>query len=785
MKKIPVLLILLSAVFCVNAQQYNGLRDVVVSSKQPANERIDASLIKKENNQHVAKHKKPAHKGNVNYSQPVLVSNLSFAYLEINNNVKIGGSIRLFPDSLAFSFLEYTNLSSLNSEQVNFAATGFIFDPYSKSFDSNRVDGLFSTENTYYGYKIDTITTVIDYRIANYNPASPDTLRFYIFSHDLYYPGVNPDEYYTLAFLFQNNYRHGLSPVVEYSNPIHPKGGYATKPKAQNCLVVDYILSPADSIVVPPGFISGKIISCGIPNEGFEVEPGSVTGVLMKYIPGYDYNVDDTISKLTLTYPNTLVSETINMNRLDVRTWDYNLYPKAEVMWDAYGYNSFLMEDMGIRYATDTVDYGNGAMYNAAYYSKPAFNFSAAVGDNFITLLEIDTAACGSFTYNNTVYTESGRYEHLFTSALGGDSLVVLHLEIYDSPDPVGNITGNTLIEEAGVHIYTVDQVPNAAYYFWQLEGSNSGWAIEGSEQDRQVAVHVRDTGSATLYMYAVHSNRVCYSKDSIRLETSPTMLGEIDDIQGDMFVDQFGNYTYRVFPVTNAGSYLWEIAGDNQWEIIGEGNQISLNISDTGSGILSVKAFDSDSVDHTQTVSLSIRYCNALGAMENIRGESLIAEFGTYTYSINPVDNAVAYEWEVENPWLIIGDNSGTSVDVSIEENATGKLFVKVFDNCGRERKDSLLILTDVNSMASLPLKNTIKVYPNPATDNVNILFEQELFGSVDILLYDVAGKMLNSQHVTDQSVLFNVNTVSAGLYFLQIRKDNQIIKVEKIIKR
>ena len=69
------------------------------------------------------------------------------------------------------------------------------------------------------------------------------------------------------------------------------------------------------------------------------------------------------------------------------------------------------------------------------------FQFSTSHGcDSTVTLhLTIFTAnytdfadsACGSYTWNNEVYTESGDYTQTFTNANGCDSTVTLHLTIY------------------------------------------------------------------------------------------------------------------------------------------------------------------------------------------------------------------------------------------------------------------------------------------------------------------------------------------------------------------
>ena len=54
---------------------------------------------------------------------------------------------------------------------------------------------------------------------------------------------------------------------------------------------------------------------------------------------------------------------------------------------------------------------------------------------------ELDTAACESFTWNDSVYTVSGQYVQTFTSAVGCDSVVTLHLTVHYGTHNVTTLT--------------------------------------------------------------------------------------------------------------------------------------------------------------------------------------------------------------------------------------------------------------------------------------------------------------------------------------------------------
>ena len=75
---------------------------------------------------------------------------------------------------------------------------------------------------------------------------------------------------------------------------------------------------------------------------------------------------------------------------------------------------------------------------------------------------EVDTAVCESFTWNDSVYTVSGQYVQIFTSAVGCDSIVTLTLQV--NPYPTAVISGLTTLCADSVVTLTAD---SAFSYLW------------------------------------------------------------------------------------------------------------------------------------------------------------------------------------------------------------------------------------------------------------------------------------------------------------------------------
>ena len=76
------------------------------------------------------------------------------------------------------------------------------------------------------------------------------------------------------------------------------------------------------------------------------------------------------------------------------------------------------------------------------------------------------------------------------------------------------------------------------------------------------------------------------------------------------------------------------------------------------------------------------------------------------------------------------------------------------------------------------------VNIYPNPATEYVNVQF-QELKSGYYLMLVDELGKILLSQEIKTKDILIPFNKYSTGVYFLSIIDDKQTkIKTYKIQK-
>ena len=75
------------------------------------------------------------------------------------------------------------------------------------------------------------------------------------------------------------------------------------------------------------------------------------------------------------------------------------------------------------------------------------------------------------------------------------------------------------------------------------------------------------------------------------------------------------------------------------------------------------------------------------------------------------------------------------------------------------------------------------IFTYPNPASENVTILFEN-LETSAEYQLFDLFGRNLMNGKITEETTNLNISSLANGIYLLKVMEGNRTVGTAKIIK-
>lgn len=79
---------------------------------------------------------------------------------------------------------------------------------------------------------------------------------------------------------------------------------------------------------------------------------------------------------------------------------------------------------------------------------------------------------------------------------------------------------------------------------------------------------------------------------------------------------------------------------------------------------------------------------------------------------------------------------------------------------------------------------ENDIVVYPNPVSDKLTVTLRTNSFQVTKMAVYDINGKLVNTQPVSDNQIEMNTNGLAAGNYFLRL-SDGKASVTTKFVKK
>jgi len=115
-------------------------------------------------------------------------------------------------------------------------------------------------------------------------------------------------------------------------------------------------------------------------------------------------------------------------------------------------------------------------------------------------------------------------------------------------------------------------------------------------------------------------------------------------------------------------------------------------------------------------------------------------------------------------------GDWLGNFNNLHSEEITIGKPAVKL-------QNGSALSKVSINDIS-------LNIYPNPATDYINITTENGASAKMKVGFYSLLGKEIQSAGEVDLPYKMDLNTLSGGTYFLRITDETGTYKNFKVVK-
>lgn len=257
---------------------------------------------------------------------------------------------------------------------------------------------------------------------------------------------------------------------------------------------------------------------------------------------------------------------------------------------------------------------------------------------------------------------------------------------------------------------------------------------------------------------------------------------GQTDTVQNqvtvcDTAISNF-NYSKSGTAVTFDASAVTFGASQYSWDY-GDGNQGSGKISThtyNGAGVYNVILTVTDFCGNTYSISETITSCTAPEALWSYQVVSTTSSGMLVQFFGQNSTGATSYFWD-------FGDgNTNSSSSIPSHTYATPGLFYNVTlivtNSC--EEKDTLSATLQSLSVGESNIQ-TFKVYPNPASELLNVESINYEGENLRYSIYNILGALMRSDYlVNDEPAQIEISDLNSGVYFLKIESSKGIRTVK-----
>ena len=244
-------------------------------------------------------------------------------------------------------------------------------------------------------------------------------------------------------------------------------------------------------------------------------------------------------------------------------------------------------------------------------------------------------------------------------------------------------------------------------------------------------------------------------------------------------------------FSVNVSSNVSWSVSESCSWVTVS-----SSSGSDNGSFTVNYDAWP-DGSERSCTISVSgdcgtyaqldlTQDCEEYLDISDCPTSNVSKNSGSFTLNVN---SNVSWNVSESCSWVTVSPSSGSNDDlitVSYTENTTSSSRTCTITVSGEGVSDQQCTFTqdDPNSINEATLSNSIKVYPNPATNTLNIIFEDNSYKNITINLLNVQGQIVSDiekARLSSNILELDLAYLEDGIYYLNIQTDKGAI-VRKI---
>lgn len=175
----------------------------------------------------------------------------------------------------------------------------------------------------------------------------------------------------------------------------------------------------------------------------------------------------------------------------------------------------------------------------------------------------------------------------------------------------------------------------------------------------------------------------------------------------------------------------------------------------------------------------------NSVGPVTEIPGWQVTGKSDNPLVQVDLSNKNYTVEWRLCNGTIVKGDTIPLN-SINCGGNVSNMFLKDAFGNVIYSENISLkTIATGIDARVDAP---SVKLFPNPVTDVLNIQYSGNRLNELQIEICDLAGRRISLQEfyevTTGQQISLNVYSLRKGIYLCKMLSGKQIIRVEKFCK-
>ncbi len=232
------------------------------------------------------------------------------------------------------------------------------------------------------------------------------------------------------------------------------------------------------------------------------------------------------------------------------------------------------------------------------------------------------------------------------------------------------------------------------------------------------------------------------------------------------------------LFSTYKANSQTFSVPTDTVYATVAGTASITNNITNLTSGSLTIKwKVIATNFPADWLTAAAFGICDACGCSNNL-GDTSIWNATTSTGTLFNCDYA--------GPSGAVGLYS-LSLNLSGVSAGTHYMTVNINSGLGGTSKNVTFIISKFPAIVNnvFPSTDDIKLYPNPANEDINVVFDANA-DIKNIAIYNIIGKVMSIYKVTGNSANLTLDGIPAGIYFVRLYNSHgDVVVTRKFTKQ